>query len=39
MERTHRTDTEEHNQVDGKDWGNPNLIKVLEEWEKICNQV
>ena len=40
VERAHRTHTEEFYQVyAADDWELPTLNKVLEEWERIYNQV
>ena len=39
VERAHRTQLEEFYQVYADDWDMPVMNKVLEEWERIYNQV
>jgi transposase InsO family protein len=39
VERAHRTHVEEFYQVYADDWDMPVINKVLEEWERIYNQV
>jgi transposase InsO family protein len=39
VERAHRTHVEEFYQVYADDWDIPVMNKVLEEWERIYNQV
>lgn len=39
VERAHRTHVEEFYQVYADDWDMPVMNKVLEEWERIYNQV